>query len=173
MPRKFLARYLPDPGALRHQPGFRYLGRYIQDPRFFHLNRHSVAVAAAIGAFLAFIPIIGQMLIAAILAMWMRVNVIVAVATVWISNPITMPAMLYFSYRLGVWLMGKSAPNADFQPTLHWVWERLEFIWAPFLLGSFVSGVAAALAVYLTVHGLWRIHVLRALSQRQRRTPPN
>jgi uncharacterized protein (DUF2062 family) len=88
MPRKFLARYLPDADALRHLPGFRYLGRYIQDPRFFHLNRHSVAGAAAIGAFLAFIPIIGQTLIAAILAMWMRVNVIIAVAAVWISNPV-------------------------------------------------------------------------------------
>lgn len=41
----------------------------------------------AVGAFYAFVPFPWQMLLAAITALWLRFNLPVAVAMVWITNP--------------------------------------------------------------------------------------
>lgn len=173
MPRKLLKRYLPDHHALGERRGFRYLGKLLHDPNLLHINRRSVAGAVAVGFFVAFLPIPAQTLVAAILAIVLRVNLVIAVALVWITNPVTMPAVFYFCFRLGGWLLGKPLPGPAFQPRLEWFWERLEIIWAPFLLGSLVTGTILAVTAYFAVHFLWRMRVIRALQQRRlRRRPP-
>jgi len=169
MPRKLLKRFLPDPQTIRNRKELRFLGRLLDDPYLLHLNRRSVAGAAASGLFVAFLPTPGQMLIAAALAIMVRANLPLAVMTVWITNPITMPPIFYSCYRLGLWLLGRPVPGAGFQPSLEWFWEQLNSIWQPFLLGCFVVGTIAAVTAFLAVHLLWRLHVVRAHKRRRAR----
>ncbi|MGB0733593.1 MAG: DUF2062 domain-containing protein, partial [Pontibacterium sp.] len=55
MPRKFFKKYLPDPSSFKVER-FGWLGKYMADANLWHLNRHSVARAFAVGLFCAFIP---------------------------------------------------------------------------------------------------------------------
>ena len=52
------------------------------------------------------------MLLAALIAIWLKVNLPLSVALVWVSNPITMGPMFYFAYKLGALLMGEE-PTVD------------------------------------------------------------
>lgn len=169
MPRKFLRRYLPDPGHLKRHRRLRILGVLLHDPNLWHLNRHTVSGGVAIGLFLAFIPMPMQMLAAAALAIPFRVNLPIAVATVWISNPLTMPPMFFFSYRVGTWFVGSPVRDRGFEPSLEWFWYELGNIWQPLYLGSIICGVLVALAGYGLVHLAWRLHIRAHLLRRARR----
>lgn len=170
MPRKLIRRLLPDASTLRARRELRFLGRLLDDPYLLHLNRRSVAGACALGLFVAFIPAPGQMAIAALLAILLRVNLIISVAMVWTTNPITMPPIYYFCYRVGTMLLG-TKERAPFQLTLEWFWHELGSIWQPLLLGCLVVGTIVAALAFLTVHLLWRLFVIRAYQQRRQRRP--
>lgn len=171
MPRQFLKRHLPRAHEIRDRPQLRLLGRLLQDPFLLHLNRRSVAGGVAVGLFTAFIPLPLQMLIAALLAILLRVNLILSVALVWISNPVTIPPMFYFTYVVGTWLIGAPVINSGFEPSLAWFWDRFSVIWQPLLLGSLVVGSVVALAGYGAIHMLWRLYILRQLHHRRNRRP--
>ncbi|RFA24555.1 hypothetical protein CAI21_21205 [Alkalilimnicola ehrlichii] len=167
MPRKYLKRLLPDPAKLRKRRELRFLGKLLDDPYLLHLNRRSVAGGVALGVFVALIPLPFQMVIAAALAIWLRVNLVIAVASVWISNPLTMPPLLFFCYRVGTVLMGRPVREQHFTPSLEWFWAELGLIWKPLYLGSCVVAVVASLASYLAVHLLWRLFIVRELRRRR------
>ena len=107
MPRRLIRRYMPDPSSIREHKSLRFLGTLLHDPNLWHLNRHSVARAMAVGLFAAFIPIPMQMLLAAALAVSVRGNMPIAVSLVWLTNPITMPPVFFCTYQLGAWLMNR------------------------------------------------------------------
>jgi uncharacterized protein (DUF2062 family) len=71
-----------------------------------------------IGLFCAFLPLPFQMVIAASLAVLSRCNVPIAVVLVWVSNPITMTPMLFFSYQLGAWLLDRRIEVATIRAQL-------------------------------------------------------
>jgi uncharacterized protein (DUF2062 family) len=169
MPRKLLKRLLPDPRAFHARRELRYFGRLLEDPFLFHLNRRSVAGACALGLFVAFIPIPAQMLLSAALAILLRVNLVLSVMMVWITNPITMPAIFYFCYLVGAQLTGASASAVPFEPSIEWFWQELGWIWQPFLLGCFLVGSVASASAYGLVQLVWRLHVVRSLRKRKAR----
>ncbi|MCS4503307.1 hypothetical protein KBTX_01921 [wastewater metagenome] len=169
MPRRFLKRYLPEPHRVTGRRELRWLGRLLEDPFLLHLNRRSVAGGVAVGLFTAFLPIPFQMILAAALAIFFRVNIVLSVALVWVSNPLTMPALFYFTYMVGTWFLGTPVFPAAFEPNLAWFWHELGAIWRPLLLGSVVTGLLVSLAGYGSVHLLWRFYIIAHLRQRRRR----
>ena len=63
---------------------------------------HSIATGASIGMFVSMLPLYGfQMIVAAAVAAVSRVNKIAAIIPVWITNPLTIPIILYLQYNLG------------------------------------------------------------------------
>jgi len=169
MPRRFLKRHLPDSRHIMERRDLRWLGRLLEDPFLLHLNRRSVAGGVAMGLFTAFLPLPGQMLIAGALAIWIRVNLVIAVALVWLSNPVTIAPMFYFTYMVGTWLIGSPVFHTGFEPTLGWFWSEAPRIWKPLLLGSVITGSLMALAGYGAVHLLWRLYIIVHLRRRRRR----
>ena len=95
----------------------------------------------AVGLFAAFLPIPLQMLVAAILAIIVRGNMPIAVSLVWLTNPITMPAVFFCTYQTGAWLMDVPARHLPDELTWEWISGQLSTLWQPFLLGSVVVGL--------------------------------
>lgn len=125
--------------------------------------------AVAIGLFVAFIPMPFQMVVAAALAIVARVNLPISVALVWITNPLTMPPVMYFSYRLGARLLGERVHPISFEPTLNWLLTEAKMIWEPLLLGSLICGAFSAIVGYFTIRSLWRLQVVKNWQARKLR----
>jgi uncharacterized protein (DUF2062 family) len=160
VPKKLIKRYLPDHQSLRTHRHLQVFGAWLHDPNLWHLNRRSVSGAVAVGLFVAFVPIPLQMLLAAALAIVTRVNLPVSVVLVWITNPVTMPAIFYFCYRVGAWILNKPGLAPNFELSIEWLQLELASIWRPFLLGSLLTGTASAVLGYCTVRGLWRLNLV-------------
>jgi len=166
MPRRLIKRYLPDPMKIRDHRHLRILGPLLHDPNILHLNRRSVSGAVGIGLFFAFWPIPFQMLLAAIAAIGVRVNLPISVALVWVTNPLTMPPVFYFAYLVGTWLMGSPPSDVPFEFSAEGIAHVLTHNWRPFLLGCLVCGSVCASAGYVTVRVLWRVLVQRNWDRR-------
>ena len=169
MLRNLLRRWLPHASRFREHKHLRLLGGLLHEPNLWHLNRRSVSGAAFVGLFLAWLPIPVQMVLAAVVTRWLRVNLPVAVVLVWITNPITIPPMFYFAYKFGSWLLGRSPQDVEVELSLEWLGEQLDYIWAPMLLGSLLIGLASAVLGFFTVRLLWRLQVIRSWHDRKRR----
>ena len=122
MPKPSLFRYLPTPAELRENRLLQPVAHLLNNPELWHLNRRSAAGAVFIGLFCAWLPIPSQMVLAALLAIGFRCNLPISVALVWITNPLTIPPMFYFAYRLGAWLldMQTSVGAIDLSVSCRW-----------------------------------------------------
>lgn len=160
MPKHLIKRFTPNHETIRNHKHLKVFGQLLHDPNLWHLNRRSVAGAFAVGLFWAFIPIPFQMVAAAATAIPVRVNMPISVALVWITNPLTMPPLFYFNYLVGTWIMGNPVSNGDFEPTMEWFSHSMGSIWQPLYLGSLVCALIAALIGYLSIRGLWRMHII-------------
>ena len=167
MARKLFKRWLPTPEKMREHPSVRVFCSLLHDPNLWHLNRRSVTVAFFLGLFIAFVPIPTQMLLAALAAIICRANLPISVMLVWITNPVTMPAIFYFTYKLGAMVMG--IPPNSFHFELSWTWlaEEFTYLWRPLVLGCFLTGLLSGLVGAASIHVLRRVHVLRWWRKRQ------
>ncbi len=169
MARKLIRRYLPDRQTIRGYKPLRVFDRFLHDPNLWHLNRYSTSGAVAVGLFMAFMPIPFQMVAAGALAIMLRLNLPLAVALVWVTNPITIPPLFLFCYKIGTWVIG----NVDQEVAFAWSWEwfRAELLQRsePLLVGCSIVGFLSALVGYLSARTLWRWHVIREWENRKRR----
>ncbi len=169
MPKKFFKRWMPNHETVRNHKSLQFLGTLLHDPNLFHLNRKSVPGAFSIGLFCAFIPVPFQMAIAAVLAIWSRVNLPISVGLVWLTNPVTMPPVFYFCYKLGTWLLGMPAHAVKFEVSLTWLISEIEAVGAPLLFGSLVTGAVCAVTANLLIRLIWRLAVARTWQARSKR----
>ena len=169
MPRKLFKRLTPDPQRIRKEKSLRFLGALLHDPNLFHLNRHSVSVAFFVGLFVAFLPIPGQMMVAALGALLFRCNLPIAVSLVWITNPFTFLIFFIGAYKLGASIM--NIPHRDFTVELSWTWLQTEFliIWQPLLLGCFIASLFFGCLGYVVIQWMWRWNIVRKWQKRRLR----
>lgn len=156
MPREFLKRYSPSPKTIRENRALSCLGENINRPNLWLLNRHSVGRAFAIGLFCAWLPMPLQTLLAAFLAIFFRAHLPLSVALVFVTNPVTIPPMFYFAYRLGSFLLGVEVESVPMDMSWQWFTTTLSVIWQPLLFGSLILGIISSMVGYLTIHLLWR-----------------
>ena len=169
MARKLIRRYLPDPGVIKENRYLRFLGKALHDPNLWHLNRRSAATAFFVGVFCAFLPLPFQMVIAALLAITLRCNLPLSVALVWITNPLTIPAIFYFTYKVGCYILHVPVSETSFELTLHGVGLELARIWKPLYLGSIITGLVSGTFCYLLIRLYWRWNVIQHWRQRRKR----
>jgi len=180
MPKKLLLKVLTDHWRIREHPSLRFLGTRLRDPNLFHITERSLSGGFAVGLFVAWVPLPFQMILAALAAIFVRVNLPVSVILVWITNPITMPAMLYLAYRIGLLLTGEPEGQFSFELSIDWFRFQLVHVWEPLLLGCTILGILSSVAGYITVRLAWesrfvRLIVLksqRKLRDRKHHTPP-
>lgn len=171
MPRRFLNRWLPEPGRVRSEYGLGLFGRLLDDRDLWRLNRRSTARAAAIGIFCSMIPVPFQMVIATAAAIGAGCNVPVALVMCWITNPLTMGPIFFGAYKLGAWILRVPQREAEFRISLDWLVTTFAVIWPPLVLGCIVLGVCGAVLGFYFTHLVWRLSVIREWRSRRRGRP--
>ncbi len=156
MPKKFMKRYLPTPEKVRAMKSLHFLGDILHEPNLWHINRHSVARAFLIGIFFTFIPMPFQMIAAAFFAIWFNANLPLSVILVWISNPVTMPPIFYFNYKIGAMVLDHPVLAFEFELSWSWLNSRLVDIGIPLYLGSLIVATVSGCIAYLIIQFLWR-----------------
>lgn len=171
MPRRFFRRF-----ALKRQHfhGHWYLEPFahlLHDQRLWGVRRRTIVPAFALGLFVAFLPFPGHVLIAALAALALRINIPVAALSTFVSNPLTIGPMLFVSYRLGRRLLGLEPRPVSFELSLDWVTDTFVNIWQPMMLGSVLLGALAAVVGYIALDLLWRASIADYLAARRKREP--
>ena len=167
--RKFFKDRLPDHRSIETMRWLQPVRHWLQNPKLWCLNRRTVAGGVALGLFCGLIPGPLQMLSAAVLAVWLRVNLPVALFTTLYTNPFTIVPLYLFAYEIGLKVSGMSnatmAAVPEF-PDVHWhdwfsqVWGWLLALGKPLLIGLPILAVGLALIGYALIRLVWRIVVL-------------
>ncbi|WP_455379725.1 DUF2062 domain-containing protein [Acidihalobacter prosperus] len=162
-----IQRLLPAPHVIKKSKILRFLSRWLNQPSLWHINRRSVSGAFAVGLFMAFVPFPIQMIGAALLAIIMRVNLAIAVALVWLTNPLTIPPMFFFAYAIGCWVLGLPVYHASFfHPDMSTLQRDFGQIWQPLLLGCLIVGSLSAILGFICIRLYWRFYVTKRWHQR-------
>lgn len=169
MPKQTLKSIIPSATKMREIQSLQVLGEWIYATNLWHLNRYSASMAFFVGLFVAFMPIPGQMVLAALMAMLLSCNLPLSVALVWITNPLTMPALFFLAYKVGALLLNAPVRQVQFELSFNWLSETLVHIWEPFLLGCVVCGIFFGCLGYFIISMLWRWRVVRHWHERKRR----
>ncbi len=166
MPKKTIQRFLPDHNKIKQNKSLRIFGNLLHDANLWHLNRRSARGAFAVGLFFAFIPVPFQMILAAAVAIPLRVNLPISVALVWITNPFTMAPIFYGAYLVGSKVLGSKNQHFAFEPSWQWFVNSLSTIGPAFMLGSLICATLASIIGYFGINILWRLSVKKAWLKR-------
>jgi len=135
---------------------------------------HKIARGVAAGIFVCFTPFFGfHFVLAAVLALVVKGNILAAVLTTFFGNPLTFPLIATLCIELGNWIMGMPDRlplpqvfngfsraslelwhnfTAIFTPErAHWenLIEFFHTVFLPYTVGGLLPGIAAATAAYL------------------------
>lgn len=169
MPKNFLKQIVPNPARIRKIKGLHLLGEGIYASNLWHINRYSASMAFFVGPFVALMPIPGQVLVAAVLAVLLRCNLPLSVGLVFITNPLTMAPVFFMAYEIGALIIDVPVRDIKFELSFYWLSNSLATIWEPFLLGCLIVGLFCGSLGYLTVNQLWRLNVSRQWHARKRK----
>jgi len=179
MPRKFFRKYLPDTQAVRSYRLVGLFGRRLQHPNLWHLNRRSVPGAFAIGLFAGLIPGPLQMLGALLLAVPLKKNIAVALATTLYTNPLTIVPLYVIAYQYGAMLLGAGSAAAvvapfemdwsDWPGSIRGMLEWMLALGKPLAVGLVALALTLAAAGYFAVRIGWRVYVAAAWRARSKR----
>ena len=165
--RKFFRNRLPNHDSIRRHRWLRPVQHWLHHPNLWHLNRRSVAGGVALGLFCGLIPGPLQMVTAALLAVWLRVNLPVALFTTLYTNPFTIVPLYLFAYEIGAWVSGAGNGTAvPAFPEIHWhdwfgqAWEWLLLLGGPLLIGLPILAFGLALLGYVAIRLGWRMVVV-------------
>ncbi|MEO1733909.1 MAG: DUF2062 domain-containing protein [Pseudomonadota bacterium] len=143
------------------------------------------------GVFATFTPFFGvHFIVAAIVARVMRGNLLAALMSTFIGNPLTFFAIGYVSLRTGYWMLGlelRESTVRSFGPKFVDAWQELKHnIWAmftdekadwdglavfyeeifyPYLIGGILPGVLTATAIYYLSVPVIRAYKMRRLAR--------
>ena len=145
-------------------------------PELWRFTRRSVPRGVALGIFAGFIVPIGQIFLAAFLALPARANVPLAALVTFITNPFTFPFWALVANKLGAFILkidqaatGGAAHNEIASGRWSWFVELFEGAGVTVMVtifGFIVLAIVGAAVGYLLSSFTWRIVVSR---KRQRR----
>lgn len=175
--RRYLKKYLPDHESIRRNRWLRPFQSSLLHPRLWHLNRHSAAGAVAVGLFCGLIPGPLQMIGAALAALKLRVNLPLSLLVTLYTNPFTIVPLYLVAYQLGRLLTGDGAgfiAPPEFSASAFVGWTEAMQGWMLLVakpLGLGLVALACTLSAfgYVTTRAAWRLYLIRAWRNRQRR----
>ena len=99
-------RYMPSREDMARNRYLAPIAHRFLSPELWRFTRRSVPRGVALGLFSAFIIPIGQIFLAAFLALPSRANVPLAALVTFVTNPFTFPVWIYVANRVGEFMLG-------------------------------------------------------------------
>ena len=140
-------------------------------PELWRFTRRSVPRGVALGLFAAFIVPIGQIFLAAFLALPTRANVPLAALVTFVTNPFTLPFWMVVANRIGEFFLRFEAAQAGVAAAASdngtWAYLTMAYqIGAATLLGCLVLAVVSPILGYFVSSWVWRAVVSRKRARR-------
>ncbi len=145
-------------------------------PELWRFTRRSVPRGVALGFFSAFIIPVGQIFLAAFVALPARANVPLAALTTFITNPFTFPFWAVVANRVGAFML--QVDNATTSGAVEkeltsgrWSWF-LDFFELAYVtaFGLLVLAIVSSALGYVVSSAIWRVVVARKRAKRLART---
>jgi uncharacterized protein (DUF2062 family) len=111
--RAWLRHHIPRRETIDSYRLLRPFAKQLRRPDLWHMNHRSVPRAVALGLGVGVIIPFMHVVIAVILAIPVRANVMIAGACTLVVNPLTIPPMYYAAYRIGSWELRHDALGPD------------------------------------------------------------
>jgi len=169
----WLKRHIPTRESIQRNRLLKPFAPYLRDPALYRLTRRSVPRGVAVGLFVGIIIPFMHTFIAALLAVPLRANVIVAALFTLAVNPLTIPLIYYGAFRMGSWELDHDATllnpadaerfSSELSRLLFWVHHAS----GPIALGVLTIAAVLATLGYLTGRLFWTIMLKRKLRRRQ------
>ena len=159
MPRRFFRKFAFKRQQLVESRFVAPFQHFLHDQKLWGIRRKTVVPAVAWGVFVAFLPIPGHILVAVFGSLLIRCNIPVAAVTTFISNPLTIGPMFYFSHRVGASLLGIEPRPFAIELSLAWLGSTFVSIWQPLVLGSVLVGTISAVIAYVMLDVFWRFSI--------------
>jgi uncharacterized protein (DUF2062 family) len=187
MRRSRFFKHLPTSQSIQEYRFLRPFSRYLHHHFLWQFNRRGVAGGVAVGLFFGIISPFVQILLAAVGAIVLRVNLPVAAFATLVTNPFTVPPIYYCAYKLGGFLTGSSnVPDEVIEADIaehivehqrgivEWLthlFDKVQAIGMPLAIGLCVMAVVSAVVGYVLVNAIWHLHARLRWRKRRLRQP--
>lgn len=165
-----IRKYMPTREELANNRYLAPIAHRFLSPELWRFTRRSVPRGVALGLFAAFIVPIGQIFLAAFLALPARANVPLAAAVTFVTNPFTFPFWAFVAKQVGDFVL---AIYAVFGPGGAGRFAHDQGILAQFFelagvtaFGFVVLSVVTPLVGYVLSGAIWRVMVARRRMRR-------
>jgi uncharacterized protein (DUF2062 family) len=148
--------HLPTRDSLAASRWTKPFAKYLLRPSLWRFTRRSVPRAVAVGLLVAPIVPVAHTGVAAMLAVPIRANIVIAAATTWLINPFTMPAFYYGAYQVGSTLLTADPVGALGKA-------------GATVLGTLVVAVILSALGYLLASFTWRFRMAQKWRKRRKR----
>lgn len=153
----FLKKIMPSKEALQKNRFVQWLNPWLtHSPNYWKFNMASVSRGVAIGVFNAFMPMPFQTLIALLLAIPLRANLILTFGLLWINNPFTVVPIYLLTYKIGAWMLNEHLEHVGTHVSWAWLSHQIGHVWKPFLLGCTVTGLFFGIISYFVILIFWK-----------------
>ena len=128
---------------------------------------HAIALGFAAGAFASFTPFVGlHFILAGLIAFALRSSILASAIGTVVGNPLTFPFIWLSTYNVGAAILGREAKgevlldlpaapesvaNAGMMEFAEKLFQRIEPVFLPMLIGGTLLGLACAAACYFIV----------------------
>jgi len=174
----WIRRNMPTRERMAKNRFLRPIAHRFLSPKLWRFTRRSVPRGVALGLFAAFIIPVGQIFLAAFLALPARANVPLAASVTFVTNPFTYLFWVWVANRTGVFILKfDAASGANIQAEVDgafWqeLWQQI-VVWFEVagvtVFGFLVLAVVSAAVGYLLASFVWRFVVVRKRVRRLRR----
>jgi len=177
--KRYLRDKLPKPEIILNNKYFAWMKPWLGHPRLWHMHRGSVSLGIAIGAITGLIPGPVQILLAIVISIPLRANVLAAAAATFVTNPLTFIPLYMLAYSMGTLFTGEKI-NGLIPPDLSFPWSQ-PWLLVPAMLDWVVSlgptllvglgflSIVLGLLGYFGTRIIWRIVVSKMWRTRHTR----
>ena len=168
-----IRRYMPTRDEMARNRWLAPIAHRFLSPELWRFTRRSVPRGVALGLFSAFIIPLGQIFLAAFLALPARANVPLAALVTFITNPFTIAFWLVVANRVGNFILRideATAAYASEQLANSWWQAFVDFsqMAGVTVVGFLVLAIVSAALGYVVSSAIWRVLVARKRAKRLR-----